>query len=59
MKTEVTKLSIGCQTDAELQKQEPGPPQQTWQRLSDCSREDIYSFLCQLIRRGSSSYSNL
>lgn len=35
------KSSICCQTDAELQKQELGPPQPKWQRLSDCSRGDF------------------
>ena len=58
-KQKVIKSSIGCQRDAEIQKQEPGPPQLKWQRLSDCSRGDIYSFLCQFIMHVSSGYSNL
>ena len=57
-KQEVMKSSIDSQTDVELQKQEPGPPQPKRQKLRDCSRGDIYSFLCKLIRRVSSGYSN-
>lgn len=51
--------SIGPQPDLGLYKQRPCTIQPQWHRLRNCSRGDIYSFLCQLIRHVSSCHSNL